>query len=74
MKIAVVKETREGEARVALVPELVSKLTGLGYDVSVEPGAGQAAEFSDAEYAEAGASVAADAGSQKMPSCSASIF
>ncbi|HNA99227.1 MAG TPA: NAD(P)(+) transhydrogenase (Re/Si-specific) subunit alpha, partial [Marmoricola sp.] len=61
MKIAVVKETREGEARVALVPELVSKLTGLGYDVSVEPGAGQAAEFSDAEYAEAGASVAADA-------------
>lgn len=61
VKIAVVKETREGEARVALVPELVSKLTGLGYDVSVEPGAGQAAEFSDAEYAEAGASVAADA-------------
>jgi NAD(P) transhydrogenase subunit alpha len=53
--IAIVKETLDGEARVAMVPELVSKLTDLGYDVSVEPGAGVAAQFADEEYAEAGA-------------------
>ena len=40
VKIAVADETRDGEARVAMVPELVGKLTGLGYDVAVEPGAG----------------------------------
>ena len=57
MKIAVVRETREGEARVAMVPELVGKLTGLGYDVLVEPGAGAQAEFADDEYVEAGAKV-----------------
>jgi NAD(P) transhydrogenase subunit alpha len=53
--VAIVKETLDGEARVAMVPELVSKLTDLGYDVSVEPGAGVAAQFTDEEYAEAGA-------------------
>lgn len=55
------KETRDGEARVAMVPELVGKLTGLGYDVAIEPGAGLHALISDEEYAEAGATVAADA-------------
>ena len=34
VKIAVVRETREGETRVAMVPELVAKLTGLGYEVA----------------------------------------
>ena len=57
VKIAVVRETREGEARVAMVPELVGKLTGLGYDVLVEPGAGTQAEYADDEYVEAGAKV-----------------
>jgi NAD(P) transhydrogenase subunit alpha len=57
MKIAVAKETRDGETRVAMVPELVGKLTGLGYDVAVEPGAGRHALLSDDEYAEAGAAV-----------------
>jgi NAD(P) transhydrogenase subunit alpha len=61
MRIAVAKETREGEARVAMVPELVGKLTGLGYDVAVEPDAGRHALLSDEEYAEAGAAVDADA-------------
>ena len=60
MKIAVVRETREGEHRVAMVPELVGKLTDLGYEVLVEPGAGARAEFDDAEYAEAGAEVTTD--------------
>ena len=61
MKIAVARETREGEARVAMVPELVGKLTGLGYDVAVEPDAGRHALLSDEEYAEAGAVIDADA-------------
>ena len=52
-----VRETRDGEARVALVPELVSKLTGLGYEVAVEPDAGRHALIADAEYADAGAVV-----------------
>jgi NAD(P) transhydrogenase subunit alpha len=40
VKIAVAREARDGESRVAMVPELVGKLTGLGYAVAVEPGAG----------------------------------
>ena len=60
MKIAVARETREGESRVAMVPDLVGKLTGLGYDVAVETGAGEAAGFADSAYVEAGASVADD--------------
>ncbi len=57
MRIAVAKETREGETRVALVPELVEKLTSLGYEVAVEPGAGDGALHADEEYVEAGAQV-----------------
>jgi H+-translocating NAD(P) transhydrogenase subunit alpha len=57
VKIAVAKETRDGESRVAVVPELVGKLTGLGYDVAVEPGAGLHSLLTDEEYAEAGATV-----------------
>src|SRR4051812_50040088 len=62
VRIAVAKETREGEARVALVPELVGKLTGLGYEVAVEPDAGRHALLSDEDYAEAGAGPDPDAG------------
>ena len=40
-----------------MVPDLVGKLTSLGYEVAVEPGAGAAALFADAEYAAAGATV-----------------
>jgi len=61
VRIAVAKETREGETRVALVPELVGKLTGLGYVVAVEPGAGAGALHSDEEYVAAGAEIAEDA-------------
>ena len=50
-------ETREGETRVALVPELVGKLTSQGYDVAVEPGAGAGALHADADYVAAGAQV-----------------
>ena len=61
MKIAVARETREGETRVALVPELVEKLTGLGVEILVEPEAGHGAQISDDEFTEAGAKVDADA-------------
>ncbi|MCW2791963.1 MAG: transhydrogenase subunit alpha [Nocardioides sp.] len=40
-----------------MVPELVGKLTGLGYDVAVEPGAGRGALIDDEEYADAGATL-----------------
>jgi len=53
----VVKESLQGEARVALVPELVARLVGAGHEVLVEPGAGADAQFPDAEYSEAGATV-----------------
>ena len=61
MKIAVAKETRDGETRVAMVPELVGKLTGLGYDVAIEPGAGAGALLADEEFEDAGATVEVDA-------------
>ncbi len=61
MKIAVAKETREGESRVAMVPELVVKLTDLGYEVLVEPDAGRRAEYDDELYVEAGAIVTDEA-------------
>ncbi len=60
MKIAVARETRAGEARVAMVPELVEKLTKLGYDVAVESGAGEPAQYADADYTAAGAQVESD--------------
>ena len=47
MKIAVARETRHGESRVAMVPELVGKLTDLGYEGVVEPDAGIRADFDD---------------------------
>ncbi len=57
MKIAVAKESRTGETRVAMVPELVGKLVELGYEVVIEPDAGAGAEYDDQLYVEAGASV-----------------
>lgn len=61
MRLAVLKERRADEARVAAVPETVKKFIGLGLTVAVEAGAGLTAGFPDAAYAEAGAEVAPDA-------------
>ncbi len=61
MKIAIPKERRPNETRVAATPETVKKLKALGFDTIVEAGAGEAAAFPDADYAAAGATVAADA-------------
>lgn len=57
VRIAVARETREGETRVALVPELVPRLTAMGYQVVVEPDAGRHALVSDQMYVDAGAVV-----------------
>jgi NAD(P) transhydrogenase subunit alpha len=61
MKIAVLKETRPGEHRVAVVPESCKKLVQAGFTVATEAGAGDAAYFSDAAYQQAGAAVETDA-------------
>jgi NAD(P) transhydrogenase subunit alpha len=60
MKIAVLKERRPEETRVAASPDTVKKLVQLGAAVSVETGAGLFAAFSDAAYEAAGASIAPD--------------
>jgi NAD(P) transhydrogenase subunit alpha len=57
MKIAVLKETADGERRVAATPETVKKYIALGATVSVEAGAGQSASIADADYAGMGATV-----------------
>jgi NAD(P) transhydrogenase subunit alpha len=57
MRIAVAKEIRSGEARVALVPDIISKLTKAGLEVVIEAGAGVASGFQDSEFTAAGATV-----------------
>ena len=57
MKIGVAKETAPGERRVALVPEVLGKLTAAGLEVLVEPGAGDGAAIPDQAYVEAGATI-----------------
>ena len=57
MKIAVLKETAQGEKRVAATPETVKKFIALGATVAVEAGAGEAASISDSDYVNAGAMV-----------------
>jgi NAD(P) transhydrogenase subunit alpha len=57
VRIGVPRELEPGERRVALVPDAVARLAPAGFDVIVEPGAGAAASFPDAGYAEAGAQV-----------------
>ena len=61
MKIAVAAESDPGEPRVAATAETVKKMTGLGAEVAVEPGAGIKSGILDADYTAAGAAVAADA-------------
>jgi NAD(P) transhydrogenase subunit alpha len=58
MRVGVPKETAERERRVALVPEVVRKLTQKEYEVLVEAGAGQGAMIPDALFEEAGAKIA----------------
>jgi NAD(P) transhydrogenase subunit alpha len=57
LKLAIVKETRPDERRVAASPAVVARLVKAGWSVMVERGAGEAASFPDAQYAAAGASL-----------------
>ncbi|MEY4347837.1 MAG: hypothetical protein RIS43_256, partial [Actinomycetota bacterium] len=57
MKLVVPAETRNGERRVAVVPDLVGKLKNLGLDVVVESGAGNEAGATDSAYVAAGAQI-----------------
>src|SRR5689334_19157420 len=61
MKLAIAKERRADESRVAATPDTVKRLKGLGLDIVVEAGAGAGASISDEAYAAAGASIAPDA-------------
>jgi NAD(P) transhydrogenase subunit alpha len=60
MKIAVLREAQEGEARVALIPDSVKKLVALKASVVVESGAGLGAGATDEDYRSAGAEVSED--------------
>ena len=57
MIIGIPRESLHGETRVAATPQTVGQLIKLGYSVLVESGAGAAASFSDAAFAEAGADI-----------------
>lgn len=57
MKIAVLKELADGEARVSASPETVKKFIALGATMAVEKGAGESAAVADADYQEMGATV-----------------
>ncbi len=61
MHIAVPRETAPGECRVALVPESCKKLVQIGYDITIESGAGGPAGFPDQTYADLNVSLQPDA-------------
>ena len=57
MRVAVPREIRDGEKRVALVPDVINKLTRLGYEVVIESGAGVHSQATDDLFTAAGATV-----------------
>ena len=60
MRVAVPRESKPGEHRVALLPETVKRLRSLGAEVSVEAGLGTFLGFTERDYTEAGAQVVED--------------
>ena len=60
MKIGIPKEIYSGEKRVAGSPKLIDKLIQLGFEVTVESGAGESAHVSDQQWLDAGAKVIDD--------------
>ncbi len=62
MRIGVPKETAEGERRVALVPEVVERMSGDEVEILVESGAGEGALLPDELFEQAGARIASDPG------------
>ncbi len=63
MNVTILKERRPGETRVAATPETVKKLKGLSLEVTVETGAGEGANYLDADYLAVGAAIAPDSAS-----------
>jgi NAD(P) transhydrogenase subunit alpha len=61
MKVAIIKERRAHERRVAASPDSVKRMVGMGVDPVIESGAGMEANFSDEAYRAAGAAIVADA-------------
>ena len=57
MRVAVPKEIKAGEKRVALVPDVINKFTKLGFEVIIESGAGIHAQATDKDYEAAGAKI-----------------
>ncbi|MBA2506040.1 MAG: Re/Si-specific NAD(P)(+) transhydrogenase subunit alpha [Thermoleophilaceae bacterium] len=57
MKLGVPKETRDGETRVAIVPEAAKRLASKGVEIVVESGAGEGSDVLDAAYEEAGVAI-----------------
>jgi NAD(P) transhydrogenase subunit alpha len=60
MRLAVLKERRVSETRVAATPETVKRLVGLGLTVAIEAGAGASAAIADTEFTAAGAEITTD--------------
>jgi NAD(P) transhydrogenase subunit alpha len=60
MRIGIPKESFPEERRVAATPEVAAQLKGLGFEVAVESGAGDAASFADDAYRQAGIDIVAD--------------
>ena len=60
MKISIPKENRAGETRVAASPEVVKKFTAMGFEVTIESGAGLHAGFTDEIFKNAGAKIESD--------------
>lgn len=57
MIISIPKESYKGEKRVALTPDSATQIMKLGHELRIEKGAGKLAEYSDADYKEAGVAV-----------------
>jgi len=56
-KVLVCKETLAAETRVALIPDDIKKLSGMGFEFTVVSGAGQKSGISDSDYEKAGAKI-----------------
>ncbi len=61
MKVAIIKERRADERRVAASPDSVKQMAAMGLEPVVESGAGADAYFSDSAYTAAGATIVGDA-------------
>ena len=57
MKIAIIKESRKFEERVSCTPEIVKKLIGLGFKVSIESNAGTSSSYYDDDYKNIGCEI-----------------